>query len=150
MDYLDLGRYKNGLDRCNKLLKKSPLDVRLLYYKTSFLVGLGHSQEAAVILDQLATRNPPITDLGLLKNLDELATSLILDAYPRPLSNGPRAAKLWANATSAAGKNAVKDITHHRFVAAVIEQRWQDAGTVCQSFTPCEKPANVMNRLWSP
>lgn len=130
LDFLDSGRYKNGLDRCNKFLKKSPSDSRLLYFKASFLVGLGQLEEANKIIDQLSLRNPPITDLNLLKNLDELATSSISDVYPRPLSNGPKAGKLWANATSSAGRNAVTTINQQRFISAVTEQRWQDAGAV--------------------
>ena len=129
-DFLDSGRYKNGLDRCNKFLKKSPLDARLLFFKSSFLFGLGQQEEGNKILDQLSQRNPPITDLNLLTSLDELATSSQFDVYPRSLSNGPRAGKIWTNATSSAGKNAVVSINHRRFLCSVTEQRWQDAGTV--------------------
>lgn len=134
-DFLESGRYKIGLDRCNKFLKKASLDARLLYFKANFLVNLGQVEEANKIFDQLSQRNPPITDLNLLTSLDELATSAQLDVYPRQLSNGPRAGKLWTNATSSAGKNAAMTINHRRFVAAVTEQRWQDAGTVRVPFS---------------
>lgn len=129
-DFLELGRYKIGLDRCNKFLKKSPLDARLLCFKSSFLFGLGQIEEGNKILDQLAQRNPPITDLNLLTDIDETATSSQFDVYPRLLSNGPRASKIWTNATSAAGKNAAISINRRRLLTAVAEQRWQDAGTV--------------------
>ena len=129
-DFLESGKFKIGLDRCNKILKKSPSDSRLLYFKASFLVGLGQIDEANKILDQLSQKNPPITDLNLLTSLDELATSSQFDVYPRPLTNGPRAAKLWANATGSAGANAAKSINYRRFIDAVTEQRWQDASTV--------------------
>ena len=136
-DFLDLGRYKIGLDRCSKFLKKQPSDARLLYFKASFLVGLGQIEEANKILDQLAERTPPITDLNLLTDLDQLATSSQCDVYPRPLTNGPIAGKLWANATSSAGKKAVISINNRRFADAVMEQRWADASTVrCEEENP--------------
>ena len=129
-DFLETGRYKIGLDRCNKFLKKSPTDGRLLYFKASFYVGLGQVEEANKILDLLSQRNPAITDLNLLTSLDELATSTLHDVYPRPLSNGPKATKLWANAVGSAGVKAARSINYRRFVDAVTEQRWQDASTV--------------------
>ncbi|KAL1302251.1 hypothetical protein AAFC00_002673 [Neodothiora populina] len=144
LDFLQSGRYKIGLDRCNKSLKKSPSDARLLYFKASFLIGLGQPDEANKILDQLAQKSPPITDLNLLKNLDELATSVSSDVYPRPLSNGPRAAKLWTNATGFAGKKAAMSISHQRFLSAVIEQRWSDAGTALVAL----KKGDPNNRGW--
>lgn len=129
-EFLESGRYRIGLDRCNKYLKKSPSDARLLYFKASFLVGLGQNEEANKIVDQLSQRNPPITDLNLLTSLDELATSALLDTHPQPLSNGPGAAKLWTMATSSAGKKAIISITQRRFICAITEKRWQDAGSV--------------------
>lgn len=132
-DFLDSGRFKIGLERCNKFLKKQPSDARLLYFKASFLVGLGQIEEGNKILTQLAQRSPAITDLNLLTSLDELATSSQFDVYPRPLTNGPIAGKLWANATSLAGKNAAMSINYRRFVDAVTEQRWADASTVRRS-----------------
>jgi hypothetical protein len=83
-------------------------------------------QSAFVLQGKLS----PILDLTLISDLDELATMAVMDDYPRPLSNGPRAGKLWANATNAAGKNGVIAINQKRFTIAVSEQRWQDAATV--------------------
>lgn len=129
-DYLATGRYKDGLSKCNKLLKKAPANNQLLYFKANFLFSMMQLDEGNQILDQLCSRNPPITDLTLISDVDELATMAVLDDYPRPLSNGPRAGKLWANATNAAGKNGVIVINQKRFTIAVSEQRWQDAATV--------------------
>ena len=132
-DYLETGRYKDGLSKCNKLLKKSPANNQLLYFKANFLFSLTQHDEANQILDQLCSRNPPIVDLMLISDLDELATMAVVDEYPRALSNGPRAGKLWTNATNAAGKNGVIAINQKRFSTAVNEQRWQDAATVRRS-----------------
>lgn len=129
-DYLATGRYKDGLSKCNKLLKKAPANNQLLYFKANFLFSMMQLHEGNQILDQLCDRNPPIVDLTLISDIDELATMAVLDDYPRPLSNGPRAGKLWANATNAAGKNGVIAINQKRFTIAVSEQRWQDAATV--------------------
>jgi N-terminal acetyltransferase B complex non-catalytic subunit len=129
-DYLETGRYKDGLSKCNKLLKKSPANNQLLYFKANFLFSMMQLDEGNQILDQLCSRNPPIVDLTLISDVDELATMAVLDDYPRPLSNGPRAGKLWTNATNAAGKNGVIAINQKRFTIAVGEQRWQDAATV--------------------
>lgn len=127
-DYLDTGKHKDGLNRCNKLLKKTPNDPRFLYFKASFLFGLSQHDEGNKILDQLC--NTPITDLNLITSLDELGTTSQLNDHPRPLSNGPRIGKLWTNATNAAGKNAVITINRRRFICAVKDRRWADAGTV--------------------
>lgn len=129
-DYLDTGRHKDGLNKCNKFLKKSPSDNKLLYFKASFLFGLSQNEEGNKILDQLCSRDPPITDLNLIVMLDELATISVLDQFPRPLSNGPQAGKMWSNATNAAGRNGVIAINRRRLTNAVNEQRWQDAGSV--------------------
>lgn len=134
-DYLETGRYKDGLNKCNKFLKKSPADNRLLYFKANFHYSLLQHDEGNQILDQLCNRNPPINDLNLIVDLDELATMAIMDDFPRPLSNGPRAGKLWANATNAAGRNGVIAINHKRFKNAVTEQRWQDAASVRRTWT---------------
>lgn len=133
-DFLETGKYKDGLNRCNKLLKKNPSDPRFLYFKASFLFGLLQNDEGNKILDQLC--NTSITDLNLITSLDELGTTSQLDVYPRPLSNGPRVGKLWANATNAAGKNGVIAINRRRFSCAVSDRRWADAGTVRLHTTP--------------
>jgi hypothetical protein len=129
-DYLETGRHKDGLSKCNKFLKKSPANNQLLYFKANFLFSLMQHDEGNRILDDLCNRNPAIVDLNLIAHLDELATTSVMDDYPRPLSNGPRPSKLWANATNAAGKNGVIVINQRRFSNAVNDQRWQDAATV--------------------
>ncbi|KAI5196967.1 hypothetical protein E4T38_08217 [Aureobasidium subglaciale] len=143
-DYLETGRYKDGLSKCNKLLKKSPANNQLLYFKANFLFSMMQTDEGNQILDQLCSRNPPIVDLTLISDLDELATMAIVDDYPRALSNGPRAGKLWTNATNSAGKNGVIAINQKRFTIAVSEQRWQDAATALIAM----KKADPLNRRY--
>ncbi|GAB7355199.1 hypothetical protein MBLNU459_g5754t1 [Dothideomycetes sp. NU459] len=143
-DFLESGKYKDGLNRCNKLLKKSPSDPRLLYFKASFLFGLSQNDEGNKILDQLCNSPNPITDLNLITSLDELGSTSQLDVYPRPLSNGPKVGKLWANATSAAGKNGVIAINRRRFLSAVTDRRWADAGTALIAL----KKADPASRSW--
>ncbi|THX39673.1 hypothetical protein D6D10_04100 [Aureobasidium pullulans] len=145
-DYLETGRYKDGLSKCNKLLKKSPANNQLLYFKANFLFSLTQHDEANQILDQLCSRNPPIVDLMLISDLDELATMAVADEYPRALSNGPRAGKLWTNATNAAGKNGVIAINQKRFSTAVNEQRWQDAATALIAMKKAD-PTNKRYKL---
>ncbi|KAI4735726.1 hypothetical protein E4T50_13757 [Aureobasidium sp. EXF-12298] len=145
-DYLQSGRYKDGLSKCNKLLKKSPANNQLLYFKANFLFSMMQLDEGNQILDQLCSRDPPIVDLKLISDVDELATMAVMDDYPRPLSNGPRAGKLWTNATNAAGKNGVIAINQKRFTIAVSEQRWQDAATALIAMKKAD-PANKKYKL---
>lgn len=146
-DYLQSGRYKDGLSKCNKLLKKSPTNNQLLYFKANFLFSMMQLDEGNQILDQLCNRNPPIVDLNLISDVDELATMAVMDDYPRPLSNGPRAGKLWTNATNAAGKNGVIAINQKRFTIAVSEQRWQDAATVSRLLLLCHCMLTITQAL---
>lgn len=126
--FLDGGKHKEGLSKCQKYLKKSPNDPILLQYQARFNCGLGQYDSARAAITMLSTRKPPITDLTAVHALYECACQLQELQYPPPLTAGPDANNLWSNAAKQCGNPIAAN--ELRLRQAMSHQRWQDANSV--------------------
>lgn len=133
--YFSNSRLKDGLTRCNKLLKKSPNDPLLQLYRARFLQGLHHPDEATAILSALCERKPPIADATLITEIEELYYDCQLMTFPRPLKASPEAQKLWTNAINAASKRDASKLHMARLNHAIEQRRWEDARAVYSAIT---------------
>lgn len=141
--YMENGRFKEGLARCTKSLKKSPTDVRLLIWKTRFALGMGDRDGAMSTLNELCNRKPAIADLNLVQDLDDLASEIQAGEYPRPLALSAEMGTLWMNAAKEEAKFPRKKTANkRRFENAVRWQRWEDVNAVRLKSTPRAEPVH--------
>lgn len=125
-EYRKRGNYQDGLKRCDDLLKKNPHDVQLLILKFQLLSAI--KGDAQPVLDQLASRQPPIWDLGDIVSIEDAVEISQRDDYPSPNSAGPSVAKLWDNAFKAStSMNHKLDLLSLRFSRAIVDNRLADA-----------------------
>ena len=131
-DYYAHHRYKDGLKKCEKLLKKGRQDTPLLLlYKAKFTSQLGQRKEAHAIIDSLVDRTPALDQTQILQQIDEFLYQEAIDSsFPNVLTNGPTANKLWNNCLAVTTKQAVHHVLQDRLEWAIQERRWQDVGTV--------------------
>ena len=125
-EYEKRSNYKDGIKRCDEMLKKSPNDVILLTTKLQLLYAI--KGETQPILDQLVAIQPAITDLREIVPVEEAVMQGQKDTFPRPNTAGPTVAKLWDNASKASNSvNFKLDLYSLRFSRAIMDNRLQDA-----------------------
>lgn len=137
-EYEHEGKYQAGIDRCNAILSHTPDEPNFLAKKIQLLYGKGDDEAATRILTELG--NKPIKGsftsirrAEAYENVDLLdcaaaSNRKLLNAYPRPLTNGPEMSKIWdttikAYTSPAAKKNALIQ----RFDYAIFQSRFTDA-----------------------
>jgi len=129
-EYMQTGKYKDGLSRCNKLLKKTPTNIDLLTFKARFLRWLDRDDEAeAVIKSMMAQISYPSSNATLL-SIESLQWQPLRFVYPRPLTVGPDVNAMWTSAAAALPRQKAIDIHQDRFNMAIEDGRWIDAGYV--------------------
>lgn len=127
--YLETNHFKDGLNACDRFLKKSQ-DPLLLLYKARFHHGLGQPDEAQAVFKALTSGNPKGLDVSLLEDVDNFLWEFNRDAYPQSLGNGADANILWANLTNSTPRGRQPELYKERFTHAITQQRWADAGLV--------------------
>src|SRR5947209_1499472 len=96
--YISSRRFKDGLKRCNNLLKKRPNESLLLLYKSQFLFELSLDIEALSTLNILSNQDPSIIDLDIIEEINEIAYIYIWrHRHPPLLFNTENIDKLWQN-----------------------------------------------------
>ena len=146
-EYLNTKHYKDGLNRCNRLLKKSPNDPILLIYRARFLRALGQTHEADAVIKSLTDGVITIPDSTIAEDIDIFIWESQLDSvYPPSISNGPETNKLWANLASTTPRGFHATLYKDRYTHAVTQQRWIDAGYALSAWRKIE-PNNRDLRL---
>lgn len=138
--FLINARTKDGLKRCETLLKKSPHDVVLLLYKCRFLRILDRDGEACACFSSIAAFSKPISPSNLAR-VEVYIHETQLDVYPRRLTSGPEAQRLWTQAIAAASRRVALQLHQERYASAVQDRRWQDASSALQVWRKAE-PSN--------
>lgn len=125
-EYEKGGNFKDGIKRCDDLLRKNPNDVELLTVKLQLLYAT--KIDGAPVLEQLLSIQPPIQDLRELVAIEEAVVASQSGVYPQPKTAGPAVAKLWDNAAKASNSvNHKLDILSLRFSRAIVNNRLVDA-----------------------
>ena len=125
-EYQQRGNFRDGIKRCDDLLKKNPHDVQLLTTKLQLLYAT--KSDAAPVLDQLLSIQPPIQDLRELVTIEEAVVASESGVFPQPRTAGPVVAKLWENASKASiSSNHKLDLLSLRFSRAIVNYRLVDA-----------------------
>ncbi|KAF2149783.1 hypothetical protein K461DRAFT_33868 [Myriangium duriaei CBS 260.36] len=138
-DDLHLGHNKDGLNRCNRALKKNPKDALLNVYRARFMRALGQRTEADAVIKSLADPGFRIQDTAVLEEIDTFLWEGSQDAaYPPSLSNGPESSKLWTNIASTTPRQYHVPLYKDRYTHAVSQQRWVDAGYALSSWRKIE------------
>ena len=125
-EYQKRGNYKDGIKRCDDLLKKNPNDVQLLTVKLQLFYAA--NRDAEPILQQLVSIQPPILDLRDIILIEEAVVNGHSDDFPQPRTCGPAVLKLWDNAfkASTSVKNKI-DLLSLRYSEAMRDNRLVDA-----------------------
>jgi N-terminal acetyltransferase B complex non-catalytic subunit len=129
-EYEKRENWNDGIKRCDDLLRKSPKDSDLLIVKLQLLCAAGVAEERyQVVLDQIATIQPPVQTDGELATIEDAIDTARLNQYPVPLTAGSTVAKLWDTAVKLPGMPVAKkyDLLSLRFSRAVAENRIADA-----------------------
>ena len=129
-DYFNNRRYKDGLAKCVKLLKKSPNDAYLLISKAWFLRGLDKPAEAQTIINNLLQTKPPVSDPQVVDRIEAYLAEPLRNIHPPILTLGSEANTLWNNATASLPKGKATILHNARFENAVQAQRWVDVSYV--------------------
>ena len=125
-EYEQRGNYKDGIKRCDDLLKKNPNDVQLWTVKLQLLSAT--KGDVGPALDQLLSIQPPIQDLREIVTIEEAVVSSQSDDFRQPKTTGAAAARLWENAFKASNSlNYKLDLQSLRFSRAIINNRLADA-----------------------
>lgn len=125
-EYEARGNFKDGIKRCDDMLKKSPNDVTLLAVKLKLLYAA--QGDAQAVLDQLVAIQPPISDFREIVMTEDAVVHSQTNTFPKPKTVGPSVAKLWDNATKASNSgNAKFDLQSLRFSRAIVDNRPLDA-----------------------
>lgn len=126
-EYQASGKLKDGLKKCNDILKKTKPDGRLLTTKLQFLYALHLPDEAAGVLKQLADVQPTILDAEELATVDDVVQLSLQDVYPLTVTAGKAVDELWDKALKSAPASQKEILLHTRFSTAVYGKRWADA-----------------------
>lgn len=125
-EYEQRGNFRDGIKRCDDLLKKNPTDVQLLTVKLQLLYAT--KQDGGPILDRLLSIQPSIVDLRDLITIEEAVVQSQSDVFPQPKNAGPAMSKLWDNAFRASSAmNHKLDLLSLRFSRAIMDSRIADA-----------------------
>ena len=131
-EYVASGRLKDGLAKCNKLLKKSPDDVKLLTGKAGLLREMKRYDEAQEIIKSLMTSSNFPKDVESIRGFEKfLSAGLENSSRESPLTLGSGVNALWTNAGTGVPRQTAIDLSRARFDNAVEESRWIDVGYVC-------------------
>jgi len=130
-DYIEKRRYKEGLARCNKLLKKSNVQPILHIYKARFLRGLGQHEEAKAALAPSLELKLTINDTQFIHDFDiYMYEDLREHSFPNVLTNGIEANKLWSNVLSTTSRQIAVAHLNDRYTMAIVQSRWIDVSYV--------------------
>ena len=130
-EYLRTKHYKDGLNKCNRVLKKSTKDPLVHVFKARFLHALGQRDEAEAVVKSLTDPAIKLPDSSVVEEIDEFIWESNRDAsYPPSLSNGSESNKLWTNLVSSTPRSYHPALHKDRYTHAVLQQRWIDAGYV--------------------
>lgn len=127
-EYAKDGKFADGIQRCNDLLKKNPKDVSLLTTKLQLIcASQPDSPEGPQILDQLVATQPAIKDLNELVSIEVAVADSFKNLHPSPKTLGPTIAKLWDNAYKVNSNVSYRsELLAVRYQRAVYDNRIQD------------------------
>ncbi|TKA64720.1 hypothetical protein B0A49_07987 [Cryomyces minteri] len=123
-EYIRSGKFKEGLGRCDTWLKKDPKNSGLLLCKATLLTQLGRMSESLKIYNDLCRRQPPITDVEQIKQIQHC----VVDAKRvagESLSSGEDIDYLWQTAIKT--KKDGRTLCEEWFKICAITETWQDA-----------------------
>ncbi|GAM89221.1 hypothetical protein ANO11243_072580 [Dothideomycetidae sp. 11243] len=127
-DYFHTKHYKDGLNRCNRLIKKSNKDPLVQLFKARFLRALGQQTEAEAVIKYLADPAVRLPDSSVIEDIDTFLWECRRDdKYPASISNGTESNALWANLASSSPRNFHPSLHKDRYTHAIQQQRWGDA-----------------------
>ncbi|PSK43684.1 hypothetical protein B9Z65_7198 [Elsinoe australis] len=127
-EYLEKKRFKDGLNRCNRILKKPNADALVIVYKARFLYALGQHDEADATITSLLERKPPIKDPVILEAVDTSLLERASESSTSPvLTSGDISNKLWKAAVEDTRKSFVPQICQDRYEHAIRQGRLIDA-----------------------
>lgn len=127
-EYLEKKRFKDGLNRCNRILKKPNADALVVVYKARFLYALGQHDEADATITLLLERKPPIKDTVILEAVDTFLLERASESSTSPvLTSGDTSNKLWKAAVEDTRKSFVPQICQDRYEHAIRQGRLIDA-----------------------
>lgn len=129
-EYMQTGKYKDGLSRCNKLLKKTPTNIDLLTFKARFLRSLGREDETQDAIKSLMAQIPYPASNATLASVESLQWQPLRFTHPRPLTVGSDVNTMWTRAAAALPRQKAIDLHQARFNIAIEDGRWIDAGYV--------------------
>lgn len=125
-EYETSGNFKDGIKRCDDLLKKHPKDAHLLSTKLQLLAA--DNQDGKPILEQMLAIEPPIRDVGELFTINIAMEQVQRNEWPRPKTAGPEVARLWDNAAKTTASVQDKhELLMQRFETAVALDCMVDA-----------------------
>ncbi|KAI5358923.1 putative N-acetyltransferase B complex, non-catalytic subunit [Septoria linicola] len=127
-EYAKNGKFKEGIARCDDLLKKNSKDVSLLITKLQLSCNFQPSSpDGPSILDRLVAIQPPIQDLDELVSIEIAVVDSFKNTYPPPRTLGPAIAKLWDNAYKTnSNVNYRSELLTVRYQRAIYDNRIQD------------------------
>ncbi|PNS20532.1 DNA polymerase epsilon subunit D [Sphaceloma murrayae] len=127
-DYWQKGRFKDGLNRCDRMLKKANADLIVHVYRARFLEALGRTDDATAVIKSLADRKPALKDVVVIDDIDDFLFHRASEASSvTVLSSGELSLTLWKNATEATTKSFIPRICQDRYEYAVRQGRLIDA-----------------------
>lgn len=125
-EYAKKGEFKEGIKRCDELLKRNPKDTQLQIVKLRLLCASG--QDGTELLNQIAATQPPIQHLAELADIESAVVDSNKNVYPPPSSAGPVVSKLWDTAFKTSNSTEYKlELVSLRFSRAIYDNRLQDA-----------------------
>lgn len=125
-DYVVKRNFKDGIQRCDELLKKHPKEVQLLTTKLQLLAA--DKQDIKGTLDQLLAIDPPIRDIGELFTINGAVVQAQQNVWPRARTVGPEVSKLWENAVKAStSANTKLELLIQRYQSSVEANYMVDA-----------------------
>ncbi|KAF2221547.1 hypothetical protein BDZ85DRAFT_283609 [Elsinoe ampelina] len=126
-EFLAKKRYKEGLNRADKLVKKANADIIIHVYRARFLEALGQTTKATEVIDALLNKKPTIQDTVVLDYIDEFLLERALEAGNDALTAGPTSLALWKNAATAVRPSFLPILCKDRYESAMTNGRLEDA-----------------------
>ncbi|KAK5020415.1 hypothetical protein LTR60_000540, partial [Cryomyces antarcticus] len=123
-EYIRSGKFKEGLSRCDTWLKKDPTNSGLLLCKATLLTQLGRTSESLEIYNVLCRRQPPITDVEQIKQIQYCVVGA-KRAAGESLSSGEDIETLWQTAIKT--RKDGRTLCEEWFKFCAITETWQDA-----------------------